>query len=281
MAEARILYLATADGMIQLANPGKSDRWREVARALEGQDLRVVVASPDDVQLVYAGSGRGIMRSTDGGATWQAVSDEPTRTLAFDQDGAIYAGSEQGAVLRSTDGVTWETEDAGSAPIVQLVRRPNGPLISVAADGTFTKRTEEGWKPSEMHVPNIRGMVLSPNERHRIFCVNAGSLATPYGAHGLPAKPTGAIVLLSGEPDVLLIGTQAALLRSENDGNTLTLADGPQQVHVLVTPPRFVDQAFAGTATGELWFSSDRGRTWTQLAAGLPAIRGIAFARAL
>lgn len=281
MAEARILYLATAEGLVQLANPGKSDRWREIARALEGDDVRAVAASPNDPLLVYAASARGISRSVDGGASWDLVQPEPTRALIFDRAGEILAGTERGAVLQSADGSSWVTADVSGAAIVQLVLLPDDKLLSVAADGTFCKRTPEGWKPSEMHVPQLRGLAASPTEQRQLYCVNAVSLATPFGAHGLPAKPTGALVVLAGQPEVLLIGTQERLLRSEDQGNTAQPVDGPTQVSVLVTPPRFIDQAFAGTREGALWFSADRGRSWTQLADGFPPIRGLAFARAL
>jgi ligand-binding sensor domain-containing protein len=281
MAEARILYLATADGLVQLANPGKSDRWREVGRALEGQDVRAVATSPNDPLLAYAVSAKGVSRSTSGGQSWDLVQPEPSRAVIFDRAGEVYVGTERGVVLHSADGETWDTSELSDAAIVQLVLLPDDKLLSVAADGTFCKRTPDGWKPSEMHVPQLRGLTVSPSQQQQLFCVNAVSLATRYGAHGLPAKPTGALVVLSGQPEVLLIGTQEALLRSEDQGNTSQAVEGPTGVSALVTLPRFIDQAFAGTSQGALWFSPDRGRSWTELADGFPPIRGLAFARAL
>lgn len=281
MAEARILYLATASGLVQLANPGKSDRWREVGRALDEQDVRAVAASPQDALVVYAASAQGISRSTNGGMSWELVRSEPTRALIFDRAGELYAGTERGVVLHSATGESWEESETSNAAIVQLIMLPDDKLLSVAADGTFCKRTAEGWKPSEMHVPHLRGLAASPSQQRQLFCVNAVSLATPFGAHGLPSKPTGALVVLSGQPEVLLIGTQESLLRSEDQGNTTVAVPGPAGVAVLVTPPRFIDQAFAGTADGALWFSADRGRSWAELATGFPPIRGLAFARAL
>lgn len=281
MAEARILYLATARGLVQLANPGKSDRWREVGQALDGQDVRAVAASPQDALLVYAASAQGISRSTNGGMSWELVRSEPTRALIFDRAGELFAGTEHGSVLHSASGEAWDESDTSNTAIVQLILLPDDKLLSVAADGTFCKRTPEGWKLSEMHVPHLRGLAASPTQQRQLFCVNAVSLATPFGAHGLPAKPTGALVVLSGQPEVLLIGTQETVLRSEDQGNTTLPVPGPPGVSVLVTPPRFIDQVFAGTADGGLWFSADRGRSWTELATGFPPIRGLAFARAL
>lgn len=296
MAEARILYLATADGLVQLANPGKSDRWREVGRALAGQGVRAVVAAPNDPLLAYATTGSGIARTTDGGASWQAVNSESARALVFDQAGTIYAGTERGAVLHSTGGDIWHESDASTAPIVQLVMLPDDTLLSVAADGSVCQRVEdttsgdhddaapadhERWKPREVHVPNIRGLAARQDTAHSLFVVNATSLVMPYGTHRLPSRPTGALLLLEGQPPALFIGTEDALLRSDDEGYTVVPLEGPTNVTALVTPPRFVDQAFAGTAHGALWFSRDRGRTWAEVAGGYAPIRGIAFARAL
>lgn len=281
MAEARILYVATADGLIQLANPGKSDRWREVGRALQGRDVRSVVASPSDPLLVYAATAAGISRSTNGGQSWTIVDAQPVRTLAFDSAGVVYAGTEQGLVLFSEDGANWQAADAFAAPVVQLAASGDDTLLSVAADGTVCQRTAAGWVPRAIHVPHVRGLVSSTTDSGTLYIVNQTSLVTPLGTQRLPARPTGALLVLSGGAEVLLIGTEGGLLRSEDAGYTLSGVEGPENVTVLVSPPRFVDQSFAGTKGGELWFSPDRGRNWLQLRSGDAAIRGVAFARAL
>ena len=296
MAEARILYLATADGLTQLANPGKSDRWREVGRALEGQGVRAVVVAPNDPLTVFATTAKGIMRSTDGGINWDAVNPEPSRALVFDQEGTLYAGTERGAVLHSTGGDVWHTSDASRAPIMQLTVLADDTLLSVAADGTVCERSDydpatnhdddaphdhERWRTREIHVPNVRGLAARHDAPHTLFVVNASSLVMPYGTHRLPTKPTGAMIMLEGDPAVLLIGTEGALLRSDDEGAQITPLDGPSNVTALTTVPRFVDQAFAGTADGTLWFSRDRGRKWGEVGRDHAGIRSIAFARAL
>ncbi len=281
MAEARILYIATTDGLIQLANPGKSDRWREVGRALQGQDVRAVVASPLDPLLVYAATVQGVSRSTNGGQSWTVVDAQPVRTLAFDQAGVVYAGTERGLVLSSADGTTWQAADAFAGPVVQIVVGSDDTLLSVGADGTVCQRTPEGWVPRAIHVPHVRGLVPSAAEPHTLYIVNQTSLVTPLGTQRLASRPTGALLTLRGGSEVLLIGTEGTLLRSEDACYSLSEVPGPERAAVLVSPPRFVDQAFAGTQGGELWFSADRGRNWQQLRSGDAAIRGIAFARAL
>lgn len=276
-----MLYVATANGLAQLANPGKSDRWREIGLALPGEDVRSVVASPDDPLLVYAASGSGVARSQNGGASWDVINTEPTRALAFDPMGTLYVGTERGVVLATHDGTAWTQSDAFSAPVVQITATDEQTLLSVGADGTVFERRDEEWRPREMHVPHVRGLTASREAPRQLFIVNKTSLVTPLETHRLPAEPTGVIVLMSGNQPTLLVGTTDGLLRSDDQGITLSPVDGPTHTTVLVTLPHFIDQAFAGTAGGSLWFSADRGRTWTELRSGYAAIRSLAFARAL
>ena len=114
-----------------------------------------------------------------------------------------------------------------------------------------------------------------------MLAVGAAALAAPVGLAELPARATGALLSLRGSPPALLLGTRDTLLRSEDQGATVAPVDGPRDVTTLVSPQRAVDQVFAGTASGELWYSADRGRTWVQLASGLASVRSLAFARAL
>ncbi len=281
MAEARILYIATATGLVQLANPGKSDRWREIGRSLTDQDLRVVVASPGDPLLALTASSQGVVRSTNGGMSWELVLPEPTRALVFDADGSMYASSDQGLIWQSADGSSWTEVARLPAPILNWTVLPDGTLIGVAVDGQVYQRIGDHWQRRDTVASRALALTADPNDPHRMFIVGQEALYAPNGESRLRGSPTGALVMLHGQQPVLLVGTQDGLLRSDDRGATLTPVVGPTHVTVLVTPPRFIDQAFAGTAQGQLWFSADRGRTWAELRSGYAPIRGIAFARAL
>jgi photosystem II stability/assembly factor-like uncharacterized protein len=281
MAEARILYIATANGLVQLANPGKSDRWREIGRALVDQDVAAVAASPADPMLVVAASGVGISRSCNGGISWELVLPQPARALVFDTAGTLYAATERGTLLHSADGASWTEAAHTAAPIVGLALLPNGGLRSVTAAGRICERIANEWQPRAAELSDVLNIAADPSDPQRLFAVAPRTVYTPEGEHELPTVATGAIVMLSGQQPVLLVGTRESLLRSADQGATLDRLPEPTNVTVLVTPPRFIDQVFAGTATGALWFSADRGRTWAELRAGYAAIRGVAFARAL
>jgi len=280
MAEVRILYVATADGVVQLANPGKSDRWREIGRALVGQDVHAVVASPNDPLVAFAASAAGTHCTTNGGASWQLVNATPASSLAFDSTGILHAGTTTGTVLSTADGAAWSIERVSNAALEHIALLADGTLIVVTADGTLYQRTQAGWEEYSHFFPPIRA-VAADSAQPTLYVLGETTLYTPQGTQLQVQAPTGALVVLSGVQPVVLFGTASGLLRSDDGGVTAHEVSGPQGVTALVTPPRFIDQAFAGTAGGALWFSSDRGRSWTELRAGYTAIHDLAFARAL
>jgi photosystem II stability/assembly factor-like uncharacterized protein len=76
-----------------------------------------------------------------------------------------------------------------------------------------------------------------------------------------------------------LVGTGDSVQRSDDGGNTLTPVAGPTNARVIVSPPRYEDYAYAGTAGGQLWLTTDRGRTWSKLHEGMAAVRDLSFSR--
>ena len=67
------LFAATLEaGVFYSSNGGRS--WRALDIAPSAQRVDALAIAPQDPQTVYAGTGGGIFKTTDGGATWQAVN---------------------------------------------------------------------------------------------------------------------------------------------------------------------------------------------------------------
>lgn len=290
MAEARILYVATDDGLIQFANPGRSDRWREVGRALEGQPVRAVVAAPNDPLLIVAATADAVHRTTDGGFSWEPIWQGEATALTFADDGALYVGTQQAALLRSVDGGQWEELFCAEGAINGIVARDDHFTIASDVYGVYelTSTGSEYFIGLASHI-YVAALVAPSSKPEQASAVYELYDAEPFS--GLRFL-TGAAVVLGGDDPVLLVGTHGGLLRSaiatwkrtvffsatEHEG--FEPVPGPQNVSALVTPPRFIDQVFATTKSGELWFSSDRGRTWAALHTDLPPANDLAFVRA-
>ena len=281
MAQVQILYVATADGLVQLANPGNSDRWRPVDQALAGQDVVAVRASEADALLAVAGTSSGIHATHDGGTSWQPVHSAKVTALAAAANGTFYAGTANSAILQSSDAVTWTENHSGPDTVRHLSILADGSVAAVYRNGEVEALLEDGtWKGQDVCVPGIAEVVSSVADPHELFFTNKKGLVTHWGIRPVIQGPTGALVLLAGKPEVLLLGTQDGLLRSDNGGAQFTAVEGgPRGAQVLVNPPRYQDWAYAGTTSGELWLSKDRGRTWMKLRDGMAAIRDLSFSR--
>jgi len=310
MAEARILYVATDDGLIQFANPGRSDRWREVGRALEHQLVRVVIAAPNDPLLIVAATAGAVHRTMDGGFSWEPIWQGEATALAFDDNGTLYVGTGQGVLLRSTSAGQWEELLHVQQIAAALSANPDQPSAEHFPDLTIKSVVVAGDHVvccTAEHVSTIDLANGFQNARYAAGWKNitvitdaASRQALVVGTSSEASEQyTGAAVQLGGNAPVLLVGTNEALLRSVDgaavvpqdaaklayadvnlDQLSMVEIDGPQNTSALVTPSRFIDQVFATTKSGELWFSNDRGRTWTALRTDLPPANDLAFARA-
>ena len=83
-------------------------------KVLADEDIVAIAHDPQDSKVMLAGSyGRGLFRSTDGGANWSHVELDVAfvRTIAFSdyEVGTVYVGIEPAELFRSSDsGRTWE-----------------------------------------------------------------------------------------------------------------------------------------------------------------------------
>ncbi len=74
--------------------------------------VSALAISPDESQLIFAGTGKGIFKSADGGETWELLDGYKGMgvfALAFDEGGTLFASVETFGIVRSDDlGESWE-----------------------------------------------------------------------------------------------------------------------------------------------------------------------------
>jgi photosystem II stability/assembly factor-like uncharacterized protein len=68
-SQPNLLYVGGRAGILKTVDGGST--WQTKNQGLATLNIRTVVMSPRDPQLLYAGTnGSGLYRSTDGGETW-------------------------------------------------------------------------------------------------------------------------------------------------------------------------------------------------------------------
>src|SRR5919206_48319 len=113
------LFAATGDGVARITRRG--DEWT-VALTLQGSGAQCLTLDPHHPGTLFVGShGKGVWKSSDGGAHWQDMQlpqPDVFSVAVSAADGSVYAGCEPSMLFRSTDGgQTWhELESLQSIP---------------------------------------------------------------------------------------------------------------------------------------------------------------------
>ncbi len=153
------VYAATPSGLVSSTDGCAS--WRRTALPEDLPAVTLVATHPAAPSLVLAVAGdrwsgqRGtLLRSDDGGATWQVTPPtDLVLSLGFQLTGqrSIFAGTASGAVLHSDDlGLTWETVEAGGLPgsaIGALAVSDDGRVLYAGTEGNGVYELERTPSP--------------------------------------------------------------------------------------------------------------------------------------
>lgn len=314
MAKAGIIYIGTTDGLITVSDPGATGRWRRVGHTLQPYAIPAIAAH-DALTLLVAATGVGIQRTTDGSMSWQPVLAHDIHALAL-QPGTpptIYAAT-IGALWRSTaTGQTWEPcptftptpSPSTTPPPVHILIIPSldttaqpYTLLVTQADQLWISHTAAtDWQRDPFTPPGpITGLAVAPRRPNQLFLTAASQVyRTNEPGEWVSTAPapdnhifTGPLTVLEGKQAIVLAAIHDAagmggLIRSDDDGATWHMAALPMEVQGSITTIAPVahnrDMAWAGTTTGHLLSTTDRGRTWQIVRADLPPIRSLAPVR--
>ena len=230
-----------------------------------GESVTALAANPADPRTVYAATkDSGVWKTTDGGESWTrlAPQDSSLKSVTCLAIGSratmVYGGNADGQFVRSVDGgAHWEAQRVGrpfSGPIgaltvdtatgaIYLGTRIAGQVASLAGD-PILKSMDGGahWAPTGL---------ASPRE---IYALLADSASRTLYA--------GTDLAYSG--DYYIFGAGGAAARSSNGGTSWDISavnDSGKPVTALASEPG-AGIVYAGTASGLLYRSFDRGASW-------------------
>jgi photosystem II stability/assembly factor-like uncharacterized protein len=193
----------------------------------------------------------------------------------------VYVGTANGVITLSDPGGTGRWRQIGSAlegHAVSAVSAEDALTLSITTP-TGAQRSDDGgqtWTPTTSPAAPSASAAAGP------LVATAQGLARWTGAHA-PQITASALAMLSGNQEVLLAATAAGMQRSEDGGASWQPAavdpDLNGTVNVIMPASYHMDQAWAGTSTGQLLRSADRGRTWQAVAQLPAAILSLAIVR--
>ncbi len=249
----------------------------------DDNDVWDVAAVPSDESEVLILNST-IQRSTDQGATWQAIAPSPeppsSSRLAvyhFGATHAVYLVSSSGVVMRSTTGgAPWYSMNIGVTDgIWDLALIGNKPwVISSSSTGAYR------WQPSLM--PEQFEPVTSDRFFNSLTSDSAG-LYFAYGPSGVsrasmtadsftdfsypPPEPLNGVV--AGRFSDFILGWSGTQIHRTLASGTAAWTTELTTAEVYQVVSANDSVAYAATGTGGVWVSTDKGLSWTQQTTGL------------
>jgi photosystem II stability/assembly factor-like uncharacterized protein len=296
MASRTLLLVGTRKGAFILESDAERRRWAARGPLCEGWPIHDISVDATTGALLAGGGspwyGAAVWRSDDLGDTWTHSSEGltygddgpkiPTVWNVAAAHGAIYAGVEPAGLFRSEDGgATFQhvvgLRDHPSRPSWQP---GNGGLIlhTITAHPTDRERMWVGISAVGTFETRNGGETWST----RNAGVRAGFMPDPYPEYGQCVHK---LYVAAGEPETLYQQNHCGVYRSDDGGIAWTeitaglpsefgfpAVGHPRDADTMwVIPMNAADRGrFMPDGAAAVWRTSDRGASWSRLAAGLP-----------
>jgi photosystem II stability/assembly factor-like uncharacterized protein len=256
-------------------------------QALEFQQASPLPNSQQNQKRDKTGAANIVFKSTDGGQTWQDISDGLPVTLKDDASGGrdVFFADDNGVWLTDGNGI-YHSKPNFTTPFWNKEISPNK-HSSIApgrarifaynshGDGIFQKANGTGeWSPVFTNFQATRVFSISETDGGTIFIGSDRGLfkSTNSGKswEQLHAPIGGKIVESNG---VLLASCQRGILRSTDDGEswTLVISEGGVGIDVKRIERGFAAISYSTVAkTRRIRTSYDGGKTWQAIDAGFP-----------
>ena len=261
-----------------------------------GGNLKAIVPSPSDGDLVLAGCGfsmtsdaGGVFRSTDGGVNWSETELYPIPVndlcaAGINAPNTFYAATRTGLYRSEDSGVTWETVSgmASSYVIGIGVSTENTDiLIAGLSSSNGVRRSDDGgatWAEVGMSSGFMKGFACDPEHPDTMYLAMSGldySLyrSTDAGLSWSEIGPAGSGWGLLAAP----FGTGETILVTTSDGFFMT-EDYGLNWDLVVPGASYAPAVCDGTnlyapviSAGGVYESTDQGQNWTLNAQGIVA----------
>ncbi len=277
--------------------------WVPASSGLPHPRIFSLAIDPVTPNNVYAGTSRGLARSTDGGVTWDArilarsdslgfapaIAVNHVNALAVDRlaPNQVYAGTPTGLFQTSDFGLSWSPtafELLSSGVSAVAVHPTNSSMVYLGTLSGIYVSTNSAVDVVLVNsgIPNVTAFAVNPAAQATVFAASYGGgmfVSYDLGANwfalntGLTNLNVYSLALDPVTPTTLYAGTTTGVFKSANGGtNWASLSFGPGYtnlpVSALAADPATSGIVYAGTTNG-LFKSSNSGLNWTVQTNGL------------
>lgn len=248
--------------------PGPNS-WRSVGPFPPAIPAAIAAHAPS--HTIYIGSlGGGILKSTDGGTTFAAVTPKfSVASMVMDPNdpNVVYVGG-----FKTTDGgATWVDQANGIG--FSMAMDPTNPNIVYSADSGIYKTTDGGetWKNLFKGLPGalIFSLAINPFHPKTLFAGTVGGGAfksTNGGQSWTPIDIDSSVWGLLVDPDdgnIVYAGSNGNGVYKSTDGGDTFARVGSPEVGVVYSIVKSGHKLYAGTAGRGVSLSEDGGVSWT------------------
>jgi photosystem II stability/assembly factor-like uncharacterized protein len=248
-------------------------------------------SAPTATTAYAVGGGSIVIKTTDGGTTWQRLRqfDIDTgfcRGLAAPDVNTVYAGCQQGDIIKSTDGgLTWTKQKIAVNAIMQDVAAHSANVVWALGLGFGVSRTTDGttWTKLSTISGNIQHLA-SPDDNSAFVAVDFYNVArtTDGGATwttttiGTAADDGEIVAITAPSAAVAWTVSVSGTVKRTTDGSTWTAVTRPRSgtysanqasaIYATDANNAYISYAGAdssGFPTAQIYRTSDGGATWT------------------
>jgi hypothetical protein len=293
--DANTVY--TAASAIQVSHDG-GVTFTDITGPIFGVAFAMVLNPNNPLELFVGTTGGGGYHSSDGGASWTALSiDDTVWSWAIDSvDGTVYAGSNHG-VFKSTDGGhSFVLAGSPGNGIVYALAKSGTSLYAGTGGGGFSVSTDNGATWTNTGIAKGIGLSLKTDSAGNVYAGTnfEGAFVRPIQASASRPSPWRAIAwdkiracnCQNGHAIAIDPNDDEHIFFTTNDGGMLVSKDGgdswsdlsanglgaraPRSVGFDPTNPKRI---YVGGYTGNgFWRTSDGGTTWTRSFFGPPNV---------
>ncbi|HNW60091.1 MAG TPA: hypothetical protein PKI62_10485 [bacterium] len=291
-------------------NPGgnedKTEKgWAALPLEIAERKVQCIAVQPDHPNTLYVGLFDGLYKSTDGGASWRAITsglisrDINAIEIVASRPEVVYCGSNGFGVSRSEDyGESWSRLSGGVEKTlvehIHLVNQSDEVLWLATATGIFTRKDgETTWTDAWPGCRLVHTVTTLPGKPDTVL---AGLLYTGFVRGAWDAalnrwswtKVNNGIPERSGNHDcpnrIGFIGADSSLVYAvTQDGNFYLSGDdglhwerkyyiaGADSGVTMVTHPRLRNRLYLATRH-QVYRSTNAGGTWSGLTRNMPAV---------
>jgi photosystem II stability/assembly factor-like uncharacterized protein len=229
---------AWTSGVYKTVDAGQS--WK-LLPGTRGKAVWSLALSPENQDVIAAGTADGVYRSLDGGENWTQISApgneelRPVVSLAFDPANRdiVYAGTTHLPWRTTNGGASWESIHTGMID--------DSDVFSIQVDA---------HQPQSVYASACSGLYQSSDGAS-----HWNKLPTPKGAFR-----TWFVALDPHHHGFVFAGTTEGLLRSEDGGKIWRLVS-TEAVRSIAFDPAIPERIFFASTTGGMMLSTDGGRT--------------------